>query len=377
MPRKRKSASRLPHRVYVKHGAYYYVPVAPIIDPRSGEKKAWLLLCRVAEGESALYGELSKILSDRSQLEGTMPYACAEFKARKLGDYEQETKDTYGRYLDAIAGAFEDFHCSQVTTKDCADFIRAKYADKANSARKVAALMRKLFRYIIGELGLRQDNPLDQIDLGDYKPKGRKHVPTHAQIVAIRAAGMVSKKSKKDGTQFATASGPMFACIIDMTYLLWARAIDIRKLKEAQIAGDQPAQMIRIKPTKTQRTSGLMVDIEVTAEIAAVIERARAIKRKYGVISPYLFPSKKGTPYSKNGLISMWNRAKDRAGIADDVVFKDIRALAATDAAKRGTLREEIKRRLVHSNIKTTDIYIKEVIAEVSNLDVPLPWASE
>lgn len=363
--------------MYVKHGAYYYVPVAPIKDPRDGKTKSWLSLCRVSEGESALYAELSKIMSDRAHLEGSMPHACAEFKARKLGKYTDETKAMYSSYLDAIAGAFEDFHCSQVTTKDCADFLRAKYSDKANTARKVAALMAKLFRYVIGELGLRQDNPLDQIDLDDYRPKGRSHVPTHEQIKAIRAAGMVSKQSKKDGTQYKTASGPMFACIIDMTYLLWARAIDIRTLKESQITGEPGAQRIRLKPTKTQKTSGLMVDIDVTPEIDAVIVRAKAIKRKYEVISPYLFPTQEGTPYSKSGLYSMWARAKDRAGITGDVVFKDIRALAATDAAKRGTEREEIKRRLVHSDIKTTDIYIKEVIAEVSNLAVSLPWESE
>lgn len=370
MPRKRKSGSGLPRRVYINHGAYYYAPVSPIVDPRDGKQKSWLMLCRVDEGESRMYAELSKILDDKAALEGSMPYACAEFKARKLGKYTETTRADYTRYLDAIASAFEDFHCSQVMTKDCADFLRATYSDKANTARKVAALMAKLFRYVVSELGLRNDNPMDQIDLDDYEPEGRHHVPTHAQIAAIREAGMYSKQSKKDKTNYKTQSGPMFACIIDMTYLLWARAIDIRTMLDP----DKEATQIRLKPTKTQNTSGKMVDFAITPAIQSVIDRARAIKRKYGIISPYLFPSKKGTPYTKTGLISMWNRAKERAGITDDVVFKDIRALGATDAAKRGTERQEIQRRLVHTNAKTTDIYIKEAIPEVSSLDIPLPW---
>lgn len=71
----------------------------------------------------------------------------------------------------------------------------------------------------------------------------------------------------------------MFACLIDMSYLLLARGIDIRMLKESQIEDGR----IRIKPSKTQKTSGKAVDIIVTPEIAEVIARARGLKIKYGL----------------------------------------------------------------------------------------------
>jgi hypothetical protein len=54
-----------------------------------------------------------------------------------------------------------------------------------------------------------------------------------------------------------------------------------------------------------------MVDIAITPSIDAVIERAKAIKRKSEIISPYLFPSTKGAPYTKTGLHSMWRHAKE------------------------------------------------------------------
>lgn len=381
MPRKRKEGAGLPRRVYQKHGAYYFVPREPMLDPRdpaSKEKKSWLYLCRIEDGEAALYTELGKLLDEKRLAAGSMPFVCAEFKAHKLGEYTDETRKDYTRYLDLIASVFEDFHAAQVTTKDCADFLRAKFKGKANTARKVAALLGKLFRYVISELGLRQDNPMDQIDLGAYKTVRRTKLPTHEQIAAIRAGGMESRPREDNGTTFATASGPMFACIIDMSYLLWARAIDIRTLKEAQIApaadGRLLGGLIRIKPTKTEKTSGKMVDIAITAQIAAVIERARAIKKEYEVISPYLFPTQKGEAYSKSGLSSMWRRAKERAGVKDDVTFKDIRALGATDAAKAGQDRKDIQTRLAHTSGKTTEIYIKEAIADVSDIAVTLPW---
>lgn len=155
-----------------------------------------------------------------------------------------------------------------------------------------------------------------------------------------------------------------------MSYLLWARALDIRTLKESQIEDGR----IRIKPSKTQKSSGKAVDITITPEIQEVIERARAIKRKYEIISPFLLPTQKGNAYARSSLQSMWDRAKDRIGMKDDVVFKDLRALAATDAARRGEDRSDIQKRLVHTSGKTTDIYIKEVVPDVSEIPMALPW---
>ncbi|WP_256216318.1 hypothetical protein [Paraburkholderia caballeronis] len=42
-----------------------------------------------------------------------------------------------------------------------------------------------------------------------------------------------------------------------------------------------------------------MLDVEITPQIRAVIERAKAIKKKYQIISPFLFPTQKGGAYSK------------------------------------------------------------------------------
>lgn len=140
-------------------------------------------------------------------------------------------------------------------------------------------------------------------------------------------------------------------------------------LKESQIEDGR----IRIKPSKTQKTSGKAVDIVVTPEIGEVIARARGLKIKYGLISQFVFPTQKGGAYTRSGLNSIWDRAKERIGMKDDVVFRDIRALAATDATRREN-RSDIQKRLVHTSGKTTDIYIKEVIADVSEIPMTLPW---
>lgn len=372
MNRQRKTNRGLPRRVYIKFNAYYYVAPEKIRDPKTKEMKTWIRLCGVDGGEVAMLNALAALLGSKTHVEGTMPHLCAEFKAKKLGKYSKQTQDDYSRYLDVIADEFEAFMAAEVTTKEFADFLRERFADKPNTARKYGALASKLFRYAVSGLGLRQDNPIDQLDLGDFETERRTVLLTHDQVQKIRAAGMYSKARKDTGQRIPTASGPMFACIIDMAYLLWARAIDIRTMKESQIEGGH----IRIQPSKTKKSSGKVVDIEITPAIQAVIDRARAVKKGYELpaSNPYLFPTQKGTPYAKTGLISMWDRAKERAGIKDDVTFKDLRSLGATDAAKAGQQLKDIQKRLVHTSSKTSEIYIKEAVPDVSAIDMKLPW---
>jgi site-specific recombinase XerD len=314
---------------------------------------------------------LAALLGDQRSIAGSMPFVCDEFAANKLQKFVSETQAQYKQYLSVIAGVFEEFQAAEVTTKDCADFLRGKFKGKPNTAQKYAALMRKLFRFAISELGLREDNPVDHLDLSDYSTARREVLPTHEQIRMIRASGMQSKQRKDSGQTIPTASGPMFCCIIDMTYLCWARAVDVRMLMESQIENGR----IRFTPGKTSRTSGKAVDVVITPQIQAVIDQAREIKRQYGVAdSDYLFPTRKGTPYTKSGLFSMWDRARERAGITDDIQFKDLRSLGATDAAKAGEEKDEIRKRLVHTTTKTSEIYIKDVIPEASSIDLALPW---
>jgi integrase len=372
MNRRRTKDKDLPQRVYVKSGAYFFVPAAPMLVPKTGKVQAWIRLSKVDEGKSKMLTELAALIGGPSNVAGSMPFLCADFKATKLKKFSGEVRAQYSQYLDVMADEFEEFHASEVTTKEFADFLHDKFGAMPNTAQKYAGLARKLFKHAISRHGLRKDNPIDQLDMGDFEIERREKLPTHDQVRQIREHGMMSKPRKQTGKQLPTASGPMFACIIDMTYLLWARAIDIRMLREDQIEDGR----IRIKASKTKNTSGKIVDFAVTTEIQGVLDRARATKAGYQLARDpgYIFPSQKGTPYTKSGLFSMWDRARERAGITDSVWFKDLRALGATDALKAGEGRKGIQTRLAHTSEKTTEIYLKEAVAEASGIDLALPW---
>jgi integrase len=364
MSKPRKKNKGWPQRVYALDGSYKFKPDGKMLDPSDGKMKTWIKLCPLSAGYATMLNALAKLLGDAQVPTDSMPYLCHEFSMRKLGNFSPETQKQYRQFLNLIADDFEEFSVRQVTTKACADFLRSHFKEKANTAQKYAGLMRKVFRYAISGLGLRKDNPIDQLDLEDYKTTRREVLPTHAQIKAIRLAGFTGADKKK------TQSGPTFACLIDMSYLCWQRSMDIRELKESQIANGQ----IHFKPTKTIKSSGKFVDIIITNEIQGVIDRARAIKQSNNIISDYIFPTRKGTPYTRSGLFSMWDRARERAKITNDIIFKDLRALAATDAKRGGVSLNDIQTRLVHTSSKTTEIYIKEAIPVQSNMESELPW---
>lgn len=366
MNRARKHNKGLPRRVILNHGAYYFFAPEPMRNPWTGKIQTWIRLCSEAEGESEMYSKLGVLMKEKKLVSGTMPNLCEEWKARKLTRYTPTVRKEYERMADFIADRLEEFTVAEVKTRTISIFLRKYFSDKANTAQKYVQVLRKMFKLAISEMGLREDNPCDQLDMSDYETKRRELdvKQAHEVVSKIREAALTGE----DG--LPTESGPMFQCILDMAYLCWQRAIDVRMLTESQIDGDA----IRFKPSKTTKSSGKMVDIAITPSILDVIERARAIKRQYGIISPYLMPSTKGAPYSKSGLNSMWRRAKDRAKIADDVVFKDLRAMGATDAAKLGIDPKKIQTRLAHTSGRTSAIYVKEAIADRSDVDVKLPW---
>ncbi|MFJ3058450.1 hypothetical protein [Herbaspirillum sp. NPDC087042] len=121
---------------------------------------------------------------------------------------------------------------------------------------------------------------------------------------------MMSRVRADTGKALPTISGPVFACLVDdAAYLLWAHAIDVRTLKESPIDGEL-GSYIRLQPPKTLKTSGKSVDILITPAIWDVIQRAMTVKKGYKVhgkplITGFLFPTRKGTPYGKNRLFSM------------------------------------------------------------------------
>lgn len=130
------------------------------------------------------------------------------------------------------------------------------------------------------------------------------------------------------------------------------------------LTGQRPADVLKIKRTDirdgalwiVQNKTGARLGIEITGELAAVIERINQRPRK--AISTFLIQDENGQPLSQGALRSRFDKARTLAKV--DFQFRDIRAKAATDT---GDLAHSQKL-LAHKNREMTEHYVKSRIGE-------------
>ncbi len=132
----------------------------------------------------------------------------------------------------------------------------------------------------------------------------------------------------------------------------------------ALLTGQRPSDVLKIKKSDirdgalwiVQNKTGARLGIEITGELAAVIDRINA--RPCQAISPYLLQDDKGQPLSLYALRSRFDKARELAKVTFQ--FRDIRAKAATDI---GDLAHSQKL-LAHKNREMTEHYVRSRLGE-------------
>jgi integrase len=138
-----------------------------------------------------------------------------------------------------------------------------------------------------------------------------------------------------------------------------ADAMDI-----ALLTGQRPADVLKMKRADVrdgalwivQNKTGARLGIEVTGDLAAVIDRINQRPRK--AIGLYLIQDENGQPLSQFALRSRFDKARELAQV--NFQFRDIRAKAATDT---GDLAHSQKL-LAHKNREMTEHYVKARMGE-------------
>jgi len=105
-----------------------------------------------------------------------------------------------------------------------------------------------------------------------------------------------------------------------------------------------------------QNKTGARIGIEVTGELAAVLERINSRARR--AISPFIIQDEDGQPLSSFALRARFDKARKAAGVAFQ--FRDLRAKAATDT---GDLAHPQKW-LAHKNREMTEHYVRARLGE-------------
>lgn len=368
--RRRARPDGLPSRVYVKAGAYYWV--------RHDNK--WIKLARVDEGERRM---LERLIEEKRKFEpslgaGNLPRLVREFTDLHKGEYAETFRDEWARRGDVVAKYFRDWDVEIVDTSAVEDFLTEEWPDKLSTQKAMKAWVSKFFNWVIRKKKLVAVNPAREVKV--KKPKARTVYIPDAAFLAIRDALMLSKPHPNTGKRSAVMTGPMMQCFIDLCYLTAQRSTEIRYLRWSvdekdrfsSSYVDREAGVIHFLPTKTEDSSGEMVDWPITPEIAAVLERARKLDPAFG--QTYVIRDKRGNPKTDQACRDAWEGAMERCGLKDaPYTIKDIRAKALTDAKRAGYDIDALQVAGAHTDRSTTEGYIKSREVPVSTVRLALP----
>lgn len=140
---------------------------------------------------------------------------------------------------------------------------------------------------------------------------------------------------------------------MDLAYLAGQRPQDTLNYDERDIRDG----VLLIDQGKT----GKKLRMEIVGELREVIERIKARKAAYKVMSTALIVNEQGQRMTLNALQIRFKNARKAAGIENDAFqFRDLRAKAATDKSdSTGDIRQAQKQ-LGHESVSMTEHYVRK-----------------
>lgn len=354
----------LPPRVYAK-GRWYYLVTA------DGTKRVWTKLTPIRAGLSPLYRKLAddharEVAPDRMPLLAQLwlKEACAEH-----ADTENDEWVTR-----EISKAFAEFRAREVTTPDCIAFLK-QWKDKkqARTHNLMRFALLDMMRFAEGKaqdnVPFRAPNTNPVASIKRMSTPARTRYPTDSEVRRIKFHAMVGRPDRWGNRTF-TRSGPMLACLIDLAYLTGQRVGDLLELRWNKRAATEGGKVvaayiaddgIHFRPSKTEKSTGVMVTITWTPKLKAVIARIKAIRPPHML---YVLTNQENQPLLYSTFATAWWRACDRAGIKG-VTFHDLKAKALTDTAKKHG-KKAAQTKGAHSSEKQTEDYLRAMLAQES-----------
>lgn len=346
--RRRTVPDGLPNRVYAKSGSWYWWP----------KGAGWIKLCRVEDGERKMLERLAVEMKKRERPEGTgnIPVLVDLYTAANKAAHREKRWEDYGK---PIKKDFADINIDQVDPAYVKEFLRNHWHNKLSMKRSMRGFLNGFFQWCREEGYMAQENPCNGMRMP--KPESRDvYIPDdHFELIRSHIAN------------------PMALCLVDLCYLTVQRSTEIRNLRwrktDDKTANwvDRDKGLIHFVPSKTLKTSRLAVDWPISAEIEAVLERARTTG---SVKSQYVVHNRAGGFWTDTATLRIWRAACNAAKLGKyGYTIKDIRAKALTDAQRAGYDIKALQIAAAHTNSKTTEIYLKDRAAPLSTISLQLP----
>lgn len=303
----------LPKKVHPKNGAWYYV-----------HKNKWTYLCRITEGEHALYAALAKVVNpapDRLAL--IWPKYLAE------ADLAPDTRKKYAQFFNGVlAHYFGHMRPDDITSVDIAQYLemRKKQGAAVASNRERAALSSS-FEFAMRH-GWAKHNPC----------RGVRRNKERASKIYVSTDSLSETYDR---------SSEALKHLLNGKYLSGMRLTDLMKLRRSQLTKDG----IAFAESKTGKENLLEWRPGLSEVIRRAIEHGDAIAKKITKRLPnvrplpvHVFVNNRGKPWTQWGVSSAMRRAKATFAI------RHLRSKAQTDSAENvlghdGQMRERYTKR--------------------------------
>lgn len=312
--RPRKKNKHLPPCVYQKHGAYYYV-----------KNNKWTRLGSNLHDALIAYARHVALPTEGvpSLIEKAMPFIL-----------EKVSESTQKQYLYCeriLKEMFAEFSPDQVTHGTVVRMMDM-WRHSPSTANRLLTVLKQVFQWAL-DREIVDRNPCESVRRISQEPRDRLISPEEYRRIYKEAA-------------------PWLQVTMDLCYLTGQRIGDILLIKHEDL---QPEGIYF-----EQKKTGHKLTVAWTEDLKNVVQRAIKIAEGSRE-SPYLLPTKKGTPRFHSNVWRVFKDACRRAQV-DDVTLHDLRAMSGTYAEKQGLDPSAL---LGHTDKKTTRIYLRDKSVKV------------
>lgn len=320
-----------------KHGRQYRARPSPG-DPWVYFGTDWL---RALDGFSA-WRQTGKREDVAWLLNTFTSIACAKkVRAQQLS---ARTAADYGRDAAVLKAALGHILITQLTPAHIAQFAEARAEKAASHVRNEMACLSAAYSWavIAGKLAV---NPCLQVKRPTHHR--RERLISHDEYLSVHAKAITSVR---------------IAMALAVRTL--AQPTDVLALGPRNVIRDAQGRssVLRFQRGKT----GVWVEVEIVGELAAVIDAHLAAS----VVHATFVHRRDGKPYAVEGMGAMFRRycvgtkARPRVDAIADFGLRDLRAKGATDMYRAKVDIRHIQHLLGHKSVRTTEIYLKDLIPE-------------
>lgn len=290
---------------------------------------------RTVEDYSQRYKPVQRIFGNH-RMDNINPWDIVEYRDERVEGLQNKVRQ---KFIDP----------NNPTEEEEALFIRA-----GASANREIAIISILFGYAINKLKMKLNNPCNGIERFDEVGRD-KYVEKNEYEKIYELADPILQ----DGLDLMLFTGLRISDMLKLKFSNIKKDKDLRDIHmpSGKLASEEVGMIfgdiLRIKPGKTKKSTGIIIDLIIEGELKVIIDRILERRKQDKIDSDFLFADEEGKPISYYVFYNKYRAARKLAGFKSyNIQMRDLRHKNSVDSSLT-----EANARLGHSSITMTEKY--------------------